>query len=119
MLLNYFDTSRLERTQFDSKRLHSVAVSPSLTTKPINETVLEMDIATFFCSATGNPTPKITWIKDGKTVGTGDIMSFMASRNYSGEYWCSADNGLSEAVTGSAYLDVQCKYNISLVLFEN
>lgn len=72
-------------------------------------TVIENEQLILHCSATGNPVPKITWIKDNKTVGTGDTLSFEAHRNQSGKYWCSADNGLSEAVDASAYLDVHCE----------
>lgn len=87
-----------------------MAVAPSITKPPTNQTILESSNATFHCSATGNPTPKITWIKDGKTVGTGERLSFEANRDKSGKYWCSADNGLSEAANASANLDVQCKF---------
>lgn len=83
---------------------------PSFIFKPTNETVTEGDLAIFFCDTTGNPTPKITWIKDGETVDKGDTLSFEAFRNQSGEYWCLAENGLNETVNASAYLDVQCKY---------
>ena len=86
------------------------ADSPSFVFKPTNETVIEGELAIFSCDAIGNPTPKITWIKDGKTVDKGDTISFEAFRNQSGEYWCLAENELNETVNTSAYLDVQCKY---------
>ena len=73
-----------------------------------------MGIATFKCSATGNPVPQVTWIKDGITMASGDTLSFVAYRNKSGEYWCSAANGLGQAENSSAHLYVHCKYSVSL-----
>ena len=86
-----------------------IAVPPSLTKTPADQTVIESDTATFHCNATGNPTPKITWIKDGKTVELGDTLSIDSNRNHSGKYWCLADNGLNSTANASAILDVQCK----------
>lgn len=40
---------------------------------------------------------------------TGDTLSFETKRNYSGKYWCLADNGLNSTANASAYLDVQCE----------
>ena len=71
---------------------------------------------TFHCNATGNPAPKITWTKDGKTVGTKDTLSFEALRSKSGKYWCSADNGLNSTVNASAILNVQCMYDLIMTL---
>lgn len=85
---------------------------PSLTTKPSDQTVTENDEVTFHCTAIGNPVPEISWTKDGKTVGQGNTLRFEASRDHSGEYWCSADNGLSDAVNSNADLDVQCEYKM-------
>lgn len=87
----------------------SLSVAPSLATTPANKTVLESATATFHCSATGNPIPKITWIKDNNTVGRGETLVLEAKRNDSGKYWCSAENGLNPTVNASASLDVQCK----------
>jgi len=89
-----------------------ISVPLSFTTIPINQTVNEDDQAVFRCAATGNPTPKITWIKDGKPVGEGNPLSLDTNRNHSGKYWCSAENGLGLAINASAYLDVQCKYEL-------
>ena len=66
-------------------------------------------MAIFHCTATGNPTPKITWTKDGRTVGEGDTLSIKTNRNHAGIYLCSAENGLNSTVSTSANLDVQCK----------
>ena len=85
-------------------------VEPSLITIPDDQTVIEGNQATFHCNASGNPSPKITWSKDGKTLTEGETLSFEANRNQSGEYRCSAENGLSVIVNASAHLDVQCKY---------
>lgn len=86
-----------------------ISVPPSFTSTPSDQIVNEKDQTTFTCIATGNPVPNITWSKDGKTVGTGDTLSFEASRNRSGIYWCSAENGIDESINTSVSLDVQCK----------
>lgn len=92
------------------------AVLPRLTTEPINQTITEGAMATFYCTASGHPNPKITWINDEKIVTTGDTLSFKTSRNHSGEYWCSAENGLNVTVKASASLNVLCKY-FSLIAY--
>ena len=85
------------------------AVSPSFVDVPLDQTVRENDEIIFYCSATGNPTPTITWLLDGKTVASGKTFKFVANRTQSGQYWCSAENGLNVRINASAELDVQCK----------
>ena len=86
-----------------------IVVAPSLTTHPSNLTIDEGEEATFQCVATGNPDPKITWINNGKTVATGETLSFKANRTNSGKYLCLAENGFDTIVNASAYLNVLCK----------
>lgn len=89
----------------------------AIATKPENRTVVESEVATFHCTATGHPAPTIRWTNNGELLEEGDTLSFPTSRNQSGLYLCTADNGLSEAVVASAYLDVLCKYWQSLSVF--
>ena len=79
---------------------------------PSDQTVMEEDQVMFNCSATGSPVPNITWIKDGKTVGEGDVFSFEATRGHSGIYRCLADNGIEKNIETSFLFNVQCKYRI-------
>ena len=90
--------------------LSIVLVPPSFTKRPSNQTVVEGTNVTFLCTATGNPTPTVTWMKDGSSVAEGETLGFETSRNDSGKYWCLAKNGLGEAINTTVYLDVKCKF---------
>ena len=85
-------------------------VLPYFTRRPTDHSVVEGHEAMFHCTASGNPSPIMTWLKDGKIVGTGEILKFLAFKNHTGKYWCSADNGLGSPINSSADLNVQCKY---------
>ena len=87
-----------------------ILVSSGFTTLPSDQTVMEGEEVTFYCAATGNPAPSITWTKDGNTLASGNTLKFTALKNDSGEYLCSAENGVELAINASAHLDVQCKF---------
>ena len=75
--------------------------------------MIEKETALFFCNASGNPAPSVTWVRSngGTIVGSGNTLRFDTAWRYqSGRYWCKADNGLNVTIEGSAYLNVQCKY---------
>ena len=76
---------------------------------------------TLSCNATGNPTPSISWTKDGSAVNSPRISLSLdnkqltithVNRSDSGQYRCVANNSIGAAVTSdAATLDVQCKYS--------
>jgi len=102
---------------FDCKRYFLfIVVAASLTSQPSNLTIEEGDEARLQCIATGNPTPKITWINNGTTVATGQTLSFKANRTNTGKYSCVADNGFKTTVNTSAYLNVLCKSENNITL---
>ena len=115
--IKIFSNLILNGNRFGFLRVLSfVTVHMSFTTIPSDQTIREGDKTTFHCTATGNPIPKITWLKDGRTVATGNTLSFTANRSQSGRYWCLANNGLDLKINASALLDVQCKFENSLLL---
>ena len=91
--------------------LFALVDPPSFTSEPTDQTVIEGETVKFRCDAAGNPPPEIVWIKDGRAVDQGQELNLQATRELSGKYWCSVQNGLGISVNTSAELDVQCKQN--------
>ena len=92
-------------------------------TKPKNETVNEGSNVTFLCNATSNPSPTLSWTKNGNLINQSfnDIVLSQDSqtitinnvqREDAGIYVCNATNNVN-SVSASAYLNVQCKYKMS------
>lgn len=88
---------------------------------PGDITETEGQKVTFSCDATGNPEPKISWIKDGSSVSENPKISFsddkkqMTIRNVrrkdGGEYRCVAENHIGKDMSKPAILKVKRKQN--------
>ena len=92
-------------------------------TKPKNETVNEGSNVTFLCNATSNPSPTLSWTKDGNLINQSfnnivlsqDSQTLTINnvqRDDAGIYVCNATNNVN-SVSASAYLNVQCKYKMA------
>ena len=94
---------------------------PEITTHPISTVEIEGSNLLLTCSATGNPTPSISWNKDGTLINVGGdprinlteqnttLSITNASRGDDGQYRCVASNSLGNATSNTATLDVQGK----------
>ena len=63
------------------------------------------------CDASGFPAPSITWTKhrQGNPVIKAPNTQ-RSNRNDAGMYVCTANNGVGQAKSATAYVSVQCKY---------
>jgi len=83
---------------------------------------------TLSCNASGDPVPSISWTRDATIISTSgeSRISFGAesneltitnvSRADKGEYRCVANNSLGNATSNAAFLNVQCKFNLTFEL---
>lgn len=97
-----------------------IADPPEITKRPINQAVRVGGVASFFCSARGDPVPSIVWRKNGKKVsGTQSRYSVTQVNGMSilriepvragrddAPYECVAENGVGDAVSAEATLSV-------------
>ena len=95
---------------------------PEITTDPGSTEIIERGDVTLTCSAVGNPTPSISWTKDGSLINAGGdpriniteqntkLRITNVSRADDGQYRCVASNGLGNATSNPATVDVRCKY---------
>lgn len=93
---------------------------PEIIKRPSNQAVRVGNVATFFCSARGDPIPSIVWRKSGKKVsGTQTRYSVSQTNGQSilriepvragrdeAPYECVAENGVGDAVSAEATLSV-------------
>ncbi|XP_015927066.1 neogenin isoform X5 [Parasteatoda tepidariorum] len=93
--------------------------APHFIAVPRSTFVVESQSITLDCAANGNPTPKITWLKDAATIdvqegsesrhriiGAGSLLIDPAREGDEGTYMCRAENHI-DSVDSSASLEIQ------------
>ena len=98
---------------------------PEFIQHPKNQTLTEGDNATFTCDTSGNPSPTLSWTKDGSVVNLTSRISLSldntllvitnVSRGDSGQYICVSANVVGTAQSSTATLNVQCKNTLMII----
>ena len=96
-----------------------LSVSPGITSPSDNKTVTEGSDLYLYCNATGKPAPKITWTRVLED-GTNSKKLFFGNpwvianirRNFTGQYCCTADNGIGSSVNHTISVNVHCEYTL-------
>ena len=82
-----------------------------ITAFPQNTIINEGDPLQLTCEASGQPTPTITWTKNGKQLAARGTLNIPASKRAdAGIYVCSANNNVKVTKTATAQVTVQCKF---------
>ena len=87
---------------------------PSFTVKPVNRTASEGGRETFYCAASGNPSPTITWSKLSGSIpadrrqepSPGSLRIVNLQPGDDGIYVCTAQNS-EGSITAQAFLRIQ------------
>ena len=91
---------------------------PRLTVSPERQSRIPLGTNyTLTCNASGDPTPNITWTKEGKTEAQFNVSGHKLDLvdikvEDVGSYKCTADNGYGTPATSLAVVDVICMYGI-------
>ena len=97
---------------------NSFLSAPSrITSSPNTQTVTEGSNLNVYCNATGKPAPNITWTRVLED-GTNSKVLFVGSpwrivnirRNFTGQYRCTAENGIGDPVNHTFPVNVLCEY---------
>lgn len=98
---------------------------PEFIQHPKNQTLTEGDNATFTCDTSGNPSPTLSWTKDGSVVNLTSRISLSldntllvitnVSRGDSGQYICVSANVVGTVQSSTATLNVQCKNTLMII----
>ena len=95
--------------------------APTVTLVPRHQRVEDHGVVSFFCEAPGNPTAEVYWRRNGRPLSTGRrrfstfdmphgsalrIDPVRAAWDDNSTFECVSDNGVGEAVTAEAQLNV-------------
>ena len=103
---------------------YSFLLAPSrITSSPNRLTVTEGSNLDLYCNTTGKPAPNITWtrvLEDGtnsKVLSVGSPWRIVNTRrNFTGQYRCTADNGIGSPVNHTFPVIVLCEYTLHFLL---
>ena len=104
--------------------LLSFSVAPEISRHPKGLTTEEGKVVDFSCEVKGNPSPSVTWTKDGQRLNIKADSRLTASsannshnltitgvhRSDAGQYRCVANNSVDSSTSSAAELEVNCKY---------
>ena len=90
---------------------------------PKDATIVEGDVAVFSCTVDGNPSPRVTWTKNGEKLNITANQRLTVSslnnkhsftitnvhRSDSGQYRCVIINSVGNITSSPGDLNVQCK----------
>ena len=104
---------------------YSFLSAPSrLTSSPDRQTVTEGSNLDLNCLATGKPAPYITWTRVLENDTNSEVLFNGSSwrivnirRNFTGQYRCTADNGIGGPVNHTFTVNVFCEYTLYFQLF--
>ena len=86
---------------------------------PRNISLNESEVAFFYCNATGNPAPNVTWSKANDrnhVLSSRPFLSWIISGKDAGDYVCTAWNGVGQPASETATLIVQSKTQVKDVV---
>ena len=99
------------------------SVPSRITSSPDTQTVKEGSNVDVYCNATGKPAPNITWsrvLEDGinsKVLFVGSLWRIInLRRNFTGQYCCTAYNGIGSPVNHTFPVNVLCEYTLHFLL---
>lgn len=100
--------------------LQSYSADPSIiATSPSDQTLNETNPMTLYCNSTGNPSPNITWVKEGggtRAFEQGNILQIkQVQKSDEGIYRCTASNGVGKNDTATAMVKVIGKRHAQFV----
>ena len=103
---------------------YSFLLAPSrIISSPGTQTLTEGSNLDLYCNTTGKPPPNITWTRVLED-GTNSKVLFVGSpwhivnirRNFTGQYRCTADNGIGSPVNHTFLAIVLCEYTLHFLL---